>query len=240
MTALERINASEAAAHRLAGRSLGVFGPLVVVANEQQTPLNSAWLDGSRLPTDAELDDLEAFCRHHAQPVTIHALSHVAPALIPVLRARGYSISYVLHVYAHDLHHLPERTGPAVRPEHDAGAWAQWSALGFGPDSLDTMRLVAQHPQVQRFVAEHQQGGPVMASAALQVTQGVGALYGMSTRPEYRGLGAQRALLAHRLHAAHQQGAELASVAVTPGTPSERNIRWAGFQLVGMRLTFTR
>lgn len=237
MSALERINASEVASHRHAGIRTQQVGPFVVAGSGRSTPLDSAWFDGSRVPTETELEELAAFCQEAGQPVTIHALSHVAPTLIPVLRAQNYTVSYVLHVYAHDLTRLPKRSSLFVRADLAAEPWAQLSAQGFGENALEVMRLVAHHPQVQRFAVEH--GGQLVASAAMQLRHDVAALYGTSTRPEFRGLGAQTALLAHRLHAASEQGADLASVFVTPGTPSERNIRRAGFQLAGMRLTFT-
>ncbi|MFC3860116.1 GNAT family N-acetyltransferase [Deinococcus antarcticus] len=238
MTLLERINASEVESHRLAERNMRQIGPFVVLGSGHGTPLDSAWFDGSRLPTVAELRELEEFCREAGQAVTLHALSHVSPALLPVLRAQGYTVSYVLHAYAHELRHLPERSMLDIRPEPDPEVWAQLSAQGFGPGTETIMGLVARHPRVQRLVAER--NGVAMASAALQVSAGVAALYGTSTHPEYRGRGAQAALLAHRLHLAQQQGATLASVFVTPGTPSERNIQRSGFRLAGMRLTFTR
>ena len=238
MSVLERLTASEVNSHRLAGVNAQQLGPFMVLASGRNTPLDSAWFDGSRVPTEAELRQLAGFCREHEQPVTIHALSHVAPALIPVLRQQGYTVSYVLHVYAHDLKHLPERSDFSIRSEPDPEVWAQLSAQGFGVDALEVMRLVARHPRVQRLVAERD--GQAVASAAFQVSAAVGALYGTSTRPGYRGQGAQTALLIHRLHLAREQGAALASVFVTPGTPSERNIQKAGFQLAGMRLTFTR
>lgn len=240
MNALQRINAGEVDAHRHTGGKVRQIGPFTAVGSGQNTPLDIAWFDGSRLPTPAELRELEAFCRDADQPVTLHALSHVAPSLLPLLRAEGYAVSYVLHVYAHDLTHLPERPALPIRPEPDPETWARLSAQGFGEDTLNIMRLVGRHPHVQRFAAEEEEGGQVIATAAMQVTGDVAALYAASTVPDGRGRGAQTALLAHRLHLAREQGAALASVFVTPGTPSERNITRAGFQLAGMRLTFAR
>lgn len=100
------------------------------------------------------------------------------------------------------------------------------------------MRLVAHAPGTVRLVAEVQ--GQPAGTAALSVTGGVAALYGTSTRPEFRGRGVQTALLAARLHRAADSGAEFASVFVTPGSGSERNVRRAGFRGAGVRLTFTR
>ena len=72
------------------------------------------------------------------------------------------------------------------------------------------------------------------------LVDGVAMLHGTATRPEYRGRGLQTALLAARLHAAQEEGADLATVMVTPGTGSERNVVRAGYKLAGLRLTWTR
>lgn len=236
MTVLERLNACEVASHRAGGGVVGVFGPLVALSAGRDVPLNSAWLDGSRPPTKAELQEFEDFCAEQGQAAVVQVLSHAAPKVIPVLREAGYALDYVLHAYAHDLVDVPSPSPLPVQPEVDALEWARVSALGFGPDSEAIMRLVAQHPHVQRFSAWV--GNEVAGTAAMQLQAGVAALYGTSTRPEYRRQGVQTALLLHRLHEARRQGATLASVFVTPGTPSERNITRAGFRLAGVRLTF--
>ena len=64
-------------------------------------------------------------------------------------------------------------------------------------------------------------------------------LAGAATAPAHRRRGVQTALLAHRLQVAAAEGADLASVFVTPGSGSERNVQRAGFRLAGMRLTFS-
>ena len=111
--------------------------------------------------------------------------------------------------------------------------------------SLDVRGLSGreEHPERavgiwDRLVAEVD--GQPAGTAALSVTQGVAAFYGTSTLPEFRGRGVQAALLAARLHLAAEAGADLASVFVTPGSGSERNVRRAGFRVAGVRLTFTR
>lgn len=235
---LRRINASEVASHREAGASCTSFGPLHALSTGQQTPLDTAWHDGHRPPSPQEMQAFEDFCASAGQPLVLHALSDAAPPLLPLLREWGYALEYVLHVYAHPLHPLPEPPHLPVEPVPDPQTWATVSAQGFGPGSEAIMRLVAGHPRVQLYGVRLE--GELAGTAALQVAAGVGALYGTSTRPEFRGRGVQAALLSYRLHAARQQGADLASVFVTPGTPSERNIRRAGFGLAGMRLTFRK
>lgn len=252
---LPRLALAEAAAHARYGGpqgALAVFGPLVAVHDQPDSPLNSAWHDGTRPPTPQELTDFRAFCATHGQRPTLHLLSHAAPTLIPLLGEHGYTLTYVLHAYLHDLTSLPPAPALPVQETTDAHAWAAVCARGFGPGSEAIMERVARTPGTRLFLA----GGPdlhtaeeAMGAAALSVTgfsmgSGTGsgvaaALHGTSTRPEHRGQGAQTALLAARLHAAAHAGADLTSVFVTPGTPSERNIGRAGFRLAGLRLTFS-
>lgn len=235
MELLERINAAEVEAHRLAAPTRQI-GPFVTLSSGQQTSLDTAWHDGSRPPTLEELNALKDYCGMQGQSLTLHLLSHRAPACLPVLRQAGLHLEYVLHVYAHDLQVLPNAPALTVTQEGDPEMWAQLSSQGFGKQNLNTMRLVSAHPAIQRFVAWN--GPEPVGSAAMQVAAGVAALYGTSTRPEYRNRGMQIGLLAYRLRLAATQGVELASIFVTPDTGSERNIRRAGFKLAGMRLTF--
>lgn len=236
MDSWQRVAQAEAAAHAGFGESR-IFGPLVATFVAAGLPLNTAWHDGTRPPTADDLEGFEAFSAGHAQPATLHLLSPAAPPVLPLLSARGYRLDYVLHLYTHPLQELSPATLP-VEQTRDPDAWAELSAQGFGPGSAETMRVVARAPGARLFVARLE--GQPAGSGALGVKEDVGALYGMSTLPGSRQRGVQLALLAARLQAAADAGATLATVFVTPGTGSERNIVRAGFTLGGMRLTFSR
>lgn len=230
----QRIALAEASAHADFGTS-SRFGPLVAAFVGPGLPLDTAWHDGTRPPDASDLEAFEAFSADHDVPATVHLLSPAVPDSLPALRERGYVLDYVLHLYVHDLHTLPEVRVP-VHEEPDADAWASLSVRGFGPGSAEIMRIVAHFPGTRRFVATV--NGHAAGSGALGMRGDVAALYGMSTLPEARNQGVQAALIAARLHAA--AGATLATVFTTPGTGSERNAARAGFRLGGMRLTFTR
>ena len=238
-----RIADAEARAHSRfgAGGEVARFGPLVAVAaaSVDGTPLptDTGWLSSERPPSEDELADFEAFSAQHGQAATLHLLSPQAPAALPLLRERGYVLDYVLHAYAHDLKELPPLRG-AVHESPDPEAWAALAAEGFGPGTRAIMRAVARATGTRLFVAEVD--GQAAATGAVHVQGGVAALHGTATRPALRGRGAQTALLAHRLQWAARAGADLATVFVTPGSPSERNVTRAGFRLVGTRLTLTR
>lgn len=236
---LTRLAHGEATAHARYGRTgrAARFGPLVAVHAGPNLPLDTGWHDGTRLPTPEELAEFEAFCMEQDQPATIHLLSAFAAAGLPLLTARGYMLDYVLHAYVHDLRNLPALASTPIRVE-EADAWATLAARGFGPGTEEIMSLVAHAPGTQLFIADVD--GLPAATAALSAVEGVAALHGTATLPEFQRRGVQTALLAHRLKIAAQAGADLASVFVTPGTGSERNVERAGFRLVGARLTLTR
>lgn len=236
---LERLAMAEAQAHARYGLTgaVGHFGPLTAVYAGPGLVLNTAWHGGPRLPTPENLDAFEAFSRQPGQTPTLHLLSHAAPALLPELEKRSYVLSSVLHLYVRSLHDLPPLADMAIRQENDPEQWAQWSAQGFG-GGLEIMRAVARAPATQLYTAWLD--GQPAATAAMSVSGGVAALHGTSTLPVFRGRGAQTALLVWRLHRAVEAGADLASVFVTPGSPSERNIARSGFALTGLRLTFSQ
>lgn len=247
---LFRVAQAEAQAHARfgAGGEVAHFGPLTAVYAGPDLPVDSAWHSGGRAPTSADLTAFEAFSAAHGTPATLHVLSPFAPETLPLLRERGYALDFVLHAYIRDLRAglpgtapqppTPRPDGLHVTEEPDADRWAALAEQGFGTGTLRIMRLVGGAAGTQRFVASL--GGVAVASAATAAQGGVAGLHGMSTVPGFRGRGAQGALLAHRVHAAAQAGADLATVFVTPGSGSERNVTRAGFTLAGARLTFTR
>lgn len=236
---LTRLAHAEATAHRQYGRTgeAAQFGPLVAVHAGPNLPVDTAWHDGTRPPTLEELEAFEAFSERHGQPATAHLLSAFAAPVLPLLKERGYALDYVLHAYIHDLKKLPASPLTQIR-EEEADAWAALAARGFGPGTQEIMSVVAHVPGARLFVAEVD-AAPA-ANAAMTITGGIAAFYGTATLAESRGRGLQTALLAHRLNAAAQAEADFASVFVTPGTGSERNVEWAGFRLAGARLTLTR
>ncbi|GGM15937.1 GNAT family N-acetyltransferase [Deinococcus aerophilus] len=236
---LGRLARAEAAAHARYGRTgeTAHFGPLIAVHAGPELPINAAWHDGTRPPTAQELEAFGVFCAHHSQPQTVHLLSAFMPQGWTVLSERGYALDYVLHVYVHDLKRRPAAPPGDLREEEPAG-WAAVAARGFGPGTEAIMDAVARAPGTRRFMAWLD--GEPAAVAAMSMGEGVAAFHGTATLPPFRRRGVQTALLAHRLHVAAQAGADLASVFVTPGSGSERNVERAGFRLVGARLTVTR
>lgn len=237
---LPRLARAEAAAHARYGAAGAAarFGPLLAVHAGPGLPVNAAWHAGTGDPlTETDLAAFGAFCAAHAQAATVQVLSDAAPELLPLFAGQGYALSGLLHVWTRPLTNLPEAP-PHVQDDVPADLWAELAARAFGPGNAAMMRLNAGLRGTHRLSA--QVDGQAAGVAALSVCGGVAAFYSAATLPEWRRRGVQTALLAARLHLAARLGADLASVFVTPGSGSERNVRRAGFGMAGARLTFTR
>jgi len=241
---LNRVAAAEAVCHQRFGAAQHVehFGPITAIAvgAPQGDPVatDTGWLGGKELPSATEFDAFERFSAAHFQTATINMLSHQGSAALPLLKERGYQLDYLLHLYIHDLKSIFHFDASTLREESNTERWTQLAAQGFGPGTEHMMRQVAHSKGTRLFIA--QIDGEDAASGAFALHDGIAAFHGMATRPEFRGRGAQSSLLSYRLHRAAQVGADLATVFVTPGTASERNVERAKFQLAGMRLTFTQ
>jgi GNAT superfamily N-acetyltransferase len=199
-------------------------------------------------PTDAQLDEIEAFFRDRGADV-FHEVSPLAdPALLTVLPARGYhpiELTSVMHMRL-----TRDRPGPERRPSaelavrridaDDASLWAETAARGWadtvelGEFMLDLGRVSAGSEGNACFLAEWN-GAPI-AAAAVAVHSGVALLAGASTAPAFRGRGAQAALLDARLRYAASVGCDLAMMGALPGSASQRNGERQGFRIAYTRI----
>jgi GNAT superfamily N-acetyltransferase len=78
--------------------------------------------------------------------------------------------------------------------------------------------------------------GRAVAAASVSLNEGVALLAGAATIPEFRGRGAQRALLHGRLEYAGAHGCDLATMGAEPGGASQRNAEREGFCVAYTRL----
>lgn len=197
------------------------------------------------LPTEEEMERLEAFFRERGAEV-MHEVSPLAdPRLLEVLGARGYrpiEFSSVLFrpVAGPALGRAPDARIRVRRTEEgEAALWGDVSAGGWGetPELSEFMRqlgaTIASSRGYHTFLAELD-GRPVAAGAVF-IGEGVALLAGASTLPEARGRGAQLALLDARLRFAAEHGCTLAMMGASPGSASQRNAERQGF-----RIAYTR
>lgn len=103
---------------------------------------------------------------------------------------------------------------------------------------LDFGALSARTRGFRCFAAEVD--GVLIATAGIAIHQRVGLLAGASTVPEFRGRGAQSALLAARLAYARGQGCDLAMIVTASESTSQANAERAGFAAAYGRTKFSK
>ncbi len=229
---LQQIEAAEVQHLGLYGGEVARFGAVQAVAAGPGLPVSVASGFGQ---TISGLEQVEAFYARRKLPSKLVVYSHFAEWA--ALAERGYRLTQLLHVHWRPLEDLPEWTGRTVRASPPA-EFAALSARAFGPGNEAIMERTARREQTRLFAAEV--AGEPVAAGAMSVFGAVAWLFSAATLPDFRGLGAQVALLAARLHAAKEMGASQAAVLATPGSVSERNVQRAGFVQVGARLSLER
>jgi len=202
-------------------------------------------------PSEAELTAIEEFFAKRGAEV-LHEVSPLAgPAVLALLPSRGYvpiEQTTVMH----------RSLGPDMLPaiDHERAvrtrivgpmeleAWADVSARGWGesPELAAFMRdfgtVTARSRGVTCFAAEID--GRTVGTGAMAMHGSVALLAGASTVPEYRGRGAQLALLATRLRHAADHGCDLAMMGAAPGSTSQTNAERQGFRIAYTRLKWRR
>jgi len=199
-----------------------------------------------------QLDRIEALLGRGGQPVVLELAPAADPQLAGLLAERGYRIQAFQQVLARE---LDRRKSPA-RPGWDArvqirgvGAgemelWCRVVHAGFqGLDELGEAEEAASVFRAEavgnRFLLAEVEGEPAGA-AVLGCFQRVGVLSGTSVLARFRGLGAQRALVAARLELAQAAGCTWACSAVLPGTASQANLERSGLRVVYPKLELAR
>ncbi|MDF2627939.1 MAG: acetyltransferase [Symbiobacteriaceae bacterium] len=122
--------------------------------------------------------------------------------------------------------------------------WLAWlNPLVFdlrGPDwerwMGDEMRATAHHSQWRSYIAYID--GERAAGAQLRIDGGVGSLWMAGTLPQYRGRGAQTALIARRAADARAAGCDLLVTQTDVGSISQCNMERAGFRIAYTKAVF--
>ena len=197
-----------------------------------------------------DIESLEAFFYARGATVYHEICPMVDESVISLLNRRGYrplEFSNVLYrSIVGDLDLLPWEDGsilarPLESDEHLL--WAEVAAKGWSdvaPDLFEYLQKLAQinpHRANGRCCVAELNGLPI-AAGFLNMGNGVALLAGASTIPRFRGQGAQRALLQHRLEFAREQGCDLAVMVAHPGSASQRNAERQGFKVAYTRIKF--
>jgi GNAT superfamily N-acetyltransferase len=201
-------------------------------------------------PEAADLDRIEKFFGDRGAPVMHEVCPLADRSTMAALCARGYQpieFTSVMFLPFQGRSH-PETSPGAVRvrvpdpEEHET--WARTSADGwrelaeFQDSMLDLARITAARSDIVLFLAEI--GDRPIATAALNIHDGVALFAGASTIPEFRKRGGQRALLEARLSHAAAMGCGLAMMCAEPGSASQRNAERQGFRVAYTRVKWER
>jgi GNAT superfamily N-acetyltransferase len=252
---LERADALLAGACVEAGRRLSLAADVLHVAGGcaaflgAASPLTHAIGLGIAEPCGAaEIAAVEAFYAARGAGCSIELSPYADPALLPLLRERGYVLAGVDTVLTRDLAGpLPARAAPqgaALRWSNarEGALWAAVVARGFGLGDAPA----PEHLAIGRVLFEATGAlfadalGQPAACAAVSVHEGVAIFLADATLPEHRGRGLQTALIAERLHTAAGEGCTRALAFTQPGSASERHYRRAGFVVACTRATLVR
>ncbi len=206
--------------------------------------------------TDAALQALEHAYAQLGLATEVDLCPHADGSALAVLARRGYTVNSFSNTYVLPLAQWasPDAPASAVRVEAITDdrqvAFVPPSVQGFSVQATRrpvelleiTARIAADRQDTSLFVARLE--GKVAGCAGLAVLDTpagrIAHLYIASTLPEFRGRGAQSALLRARLVAARQAGCVLAHVTARPANSSARNTERAGFRLAYTKMTFAR
>lgn len=216
-----------------------------------ESPLTQTFGLGLDAPfRSAEFDAIEAFFTAHGASTAHEVSAFAAPETIALLGARGYVPleASVVHVRPTNLPMTePAQHTLAVRAiaAGEELLWSQTARDGWASEApelgefLEQLGVViAKARGATCFIAERD--GVPIATAALNISNGVALMAGAATVPSGRRQGAQRALLDARLAFAAAQGVERAMVVTQPGSGSQRNALRNGFVPVYTRAKWVR
>lgn len=215
--------------------------------------LNQALALGLRGPVaSAQLERVERLLGKGGHPVVLE-LAPTAHADLPRLLAeRGYCIQSFQHVLEKKINSRISTATPdwdsqvQVRriEAQEMVLWCQVvhagflsvDTLGSGEEAASGFSAEAAGNQLYLATVDGHPAG----AAVLGCFNGVGVCSGTSVLPRFRGLGAQRALVAARLEAAEQAGCRWACSAVLPGSASQANLERCGFRVAYPKVEMAR
>lgn len=246
---IRRLEAAHAASGAASAQEVEAAAGGHLIFAGAESPVNQALGLGLAGPvTAAELDRVEEFFRSRGVRITIDLSPLADISLIELLAARGYRLAEFNHVLARPIaagEWIPSPPpGFEVRPATagEVDTLSRITIQGFfsraetGPEELAVFRKLFGGAASYLLLAE---GRPV-AGGVLALHEAVATMAGDATLPEFRGRGAQRALIHQRLRDAQAAGCDLAWAATLPGSISQRNYERCGFRMVYTRAMMVR
>lgn len=214
------------------------------------SPLTQTFGLGIARPATAEaLAAVEAFYGERGAAVDqeISPLALADP--LPLLAGRGYVPIELTDVMVRPIEPVDARPPAGAMPvdridRAEGEAWAEAAADGWSetPAVVPFVReLGAVYPHTTgAYCFAARLDGVIAGAGVLCLHDGMALLAGASTRPAFRRRGAQTALFAARLRAAHEAGCDLAMVCARPGSDSHRNAERRGFRVAYTRIKWQR
>jgi GNAT superfamily N-acetyltransferase len=235
------------------GSTVFAIGGGVAVFAGSGSPTNKmigVGFDG--LPSDGELDAVEALFRDRGAPLQAEVSTLADPAFHAQLITRGYEPHGFENILGCPLAELNfgvpgNITIDPVVPEVRAAwvevlvdAFAAPDVGGVGGDALppsDFLRhwltLTMQVPGFECLAAS--MDGAVAGGGALRLDGDIAQFCGAGTLPAFRRRGVQTALLRWRLGYARSRGCQVAVVSTQPASKSQQNVQREGFALLYAR-----
>jgi GNAT superfamily N-acetyltransferase len=199
--------------------------------------------------SDFDLDRLQDFFGSRATAAAVELCPLVEMSLYERFAKRGFHLLEVSDVLFRrltpidrDAKALPSNIVVRRAAPEEAPLWTKTVAKGFADDHPVTQSILEVmagfFPAAHCFLALVD--GSVAGGGAVSTRGGVCGLFGASTLPEFRGRGAQTALLQARIAWAAAQGCDLAVSIAQPGSASHRNMERQGFRVAYTRTKLIR
>ena len=218
----------------------------LVASRTDMLALNRVWLPGGAARLDAALIDevIALFTASGAQRFVVH-LDPVAesPDVSRMFSERGFRV-------IHPMAKVERGTSVMIEPPADmriveagpadAATFGAVAALG---NELPAYMADGFNSTIGRQGWRHYLGvidGQPVAAAALRVQGAMGWLGFAGTLPEFRGRGAQSALLARRVRDAASLGCDSVTCETTADTAARPNQSFRNMARLGFRLAYTR
>ena len=229
------------------GAAWAEIGGAYAMFDGPESPLTQTFCLGIFEETEpGHLDRLEKFFAERGAPV-FHEISPMTdPLLLTLLGSRGYRPIELTSVMYRELEgKVPTPGNPAIETrivdEAESDLWAETAAAGWATEfeGLDEFmfrlgRITSRTTGSRPFIAELD--GKPIAAGGFGIYGDVCILAGAATIPEFRGRGAQNALLAARLRFAADEGCRMAMMGAAPGSQSQKNAQRNGFNIAYTRI----
>jgi GNAT superfamily N-acetyltransferase len=199
--------------------------------------------------SDFDLDRLQDFFSSRATAAAAELCPLVQMSLYERFAKRGFHLLEVSDVLFRrlkpmdsDAQALPSNIVVRRAAPDEAQLWTKTVAAGFAEHNPVTQSILGVmagfFPAAHCFLALVD--GSVAGGGAVSTRGGVCGLFGASTLPEFRGRGAQTALLQARIAWAAAQGCDVAVSITQPGSASHRNMERQGFRVAYTRTKLIR